>query len=575
MNGAIDNNQLGEQLISAGLISEDELAMLLDIQRQSGEHLTRIVVERGIASEDTVLDAISDIFGLPIVSLRDFRLDEQASKLVDFRFASRHGLIPLSIEGDLLRIAVTTPLDVQAMDDLRLLTGYLIECVLARESEILAALRTTYGVGAETIRVIMESGEISSKSIDSEQIDIGEARDSAGEASIIGFVNQILAEAVGNRATDVHIEPYPSRLRVRYRIDGVLHELPVPANLHHFHEEIISRVKVMSNLNIAERRLPQDGRCTVRVDRTNLDLRISILPTAHGETVSIRFLNRGAILFGLDRLGLSQENLQIFERMIHRPYGIILVTGPTGSGKTTTLYSCLNRINSSDRKIITIEDPIEYQLTGISQIQVHPKIGLTFGQGLRSMLRHDPDIMMVGEIRDSETAQVAVQIALTGHLIFSSLHTNDSASTIVRLRNMGVESYLIVSSVECIIAQRLVRLVCRNCSEEMPVDPAILVNLTKQEREMLPDRIIEGRGCSACNGTGFFGRTGIFETLVLNEGMRWAVMQHMSSGSLKNLALEHGMRTLRIDGFEKVRQGLTTLSEVLRVTLETDDSAKA
>ena len=417
-------------------------------------------------------------------------------------------------------------------------------------------------------KILSETSFVSESS--STEVGVEDLEELAHEASVVKFVNQILLEAFQERATDIHIEPFEDELRIRYRIDGILYDVSIPPNVRQFRSAIVSRIKIMANLNITEKRLPQDGRIKVRVGENELDLRISILPTQFGEAVDIRLLSRRDMFLGLEKLGLLTSDMKILESMIKKPHGIILVTGPTGSGKTTSLYACLSKINDSEKKIITIEDPIEYQLRGIAQIQIFPKIGLTFSRGLRSMLRHDPDIMMVGEIRDLETAEIAIRVALTGHLVFSTVHTNDAASTVTRLINMGIEPYLISSSVICIIAQRLVRLVCPYCKKKVAITEDV-VNQFESGSDSSSLKIFEGKGCEACRFTGYRGRTGIYEILVINEKIRELIDHKTAANKIKEKAITLGMRTLRQDGWEKIKMGLTTISEVLRVTQEEGD----
>jgi type II secretory ATPase GspE/PulE/Tfp pilus assembly ATPase PilB-like protein len=391
--------------------------------------------------------------------------------------------------------------------------------------------------------------------------------ESAEDASIINFVNQVLLEAYRDRATDVHIEPFEDELMVRYRIDGVLHETKVPQAIKNFQSAIISRIKIMANLNIAERRLPQDGRIRIKIGDDKVDLRVSIMPTPFGESVMIRILSSN-ILWGMESLGLLKPDLEILEKVIKKPHGIIFVTGPTGSGKTTTLYAALSKINDKDKKIITIEDPIEYQLKGIMQMQVQPKIGFTFANALRSMLRHDPDVMMVGEVRDYETAEITIRVALTGHLVFSTIHTNDAAGGVTRLVDMGVEPFLVASAVEGFIAQRLVRVICDNCKSEFKPDKEILRELGVSRMDLSKIKLYEGKGCESCRFTGYKGRTAIYEILVMSEPIRELVLKRSSSDQIKKKALSLGMRTLRQDGWEKIKAGITTPGEVIRVTQE-------
>ncbi|MCX5702569.1 MAG: GspE/PulE family protein, partial [Candidatus Omnitrophica bacterium] len=419
-----------------------------------------------------------------------------------------------------------------------------------------------YGVGAETLEAMSKESvsDLTLLKVETNK----DIHDETIDPSVIKFLNQVLLDAIKQRATDIHFEPFENDLRVRYRIDGILYEVPCPATIKNFQPHIASRIKVMANLDIAEKRRPQDGRVDIKLEEEVFDLRISIIPTPFGESIDIRILPRSKPLIGLRELGLTLEELETMERAIKKPHGIILVTGPTGSGKTTTLYACLSKINSLERKIITIEDPIEYQLSGITQTQADGKIGFTFANALRSMLRHDPNVMMVGEIRDTETAELAVRTALTGHLVFSTLHTNDSSGGITRLLDMGIESFLVSSSVILIVAQRLVRLICPHCKEEYNPEPELLKQFAKDRPVDL--RFFHGKGCEACRLTGYRGRNGIFEMLEISDEIREMVLKKMPSHQIKNKAVSQGMKTLRDIGWEKVRQGLTTVEEVLRVT---------
>ena len=435
-----------------------------------------------------------------------------------------------------------------------------IKIVLAPPEDISSAIKKHYGIGAETIEKMAPSAQ--------EEPAFEQGQDlvkSAEDASIIKFVNQILLEAYQRRATDIHIEPYADELCVRYRIDGILYDTKIPKNIKNFQAAIISRVKIMSSLNIAERRLPQDGRIKVKISGAEIDLRVSILPTPFGESVVIRLLSTN-VLYGLKNLGFLKKDQVLFESLIRKPHGIIFVTGPTGSGKTTTLYASLSTINDKEKKILTIEDPIEYQLKGITQMQVHPKIGLNFSHGLRTMLRHDPDVMMVGEVRDYETAEITIRVALTGHLVFSTLHTNDAAGGMTRLVDMGIEPFLVASSVLAFIAQRLIRVICPECKVRITPDKEILKELAGGSENSSDLKIFQGKGCQACNNTGYKGRTAIYEILTVSESIRELVLKRVSSEEIKKRAVSLGMRTLRQDGWAKVIAGITTPQEVLRVT---------
>ncbi|MFQ5864132.1 MAG: GspE/PulE family protein [bacterium] len=490
------------------------------------------------------------------------------NELIPSTVACRYKIVPLGLEANRLRIAMADPDDVALLDEIHWVLGTEVEPQRCDPDQIEEALRLIYGVGAETVERMLSDGS------DSVYVDLTTALTSdldeeGEEASIVRFVNELLVESFRERATDIHIEPSESILRIRYRIDGVLYEVPVPESLQHLHAAIVSRIKIMANLNIAEQRLPQDGRIKVRTGQRELDLRISILPTPFGESVNLRILNSNQVNLSLKSLGLLTRDLETIEGLIQKPHGIILVTGPTGSGKTTTLYSCLNRLVDTQQKIITVEDPIEYQLPGITQIQVNPQIGLTFAHGLRSMLRHDPDIMLVGEIRDHETAEVTIQVAMTGHLVFSTLHTNDAASAVARLINMGIEPYLIAASVECIIAQRLVRVLCPQCKR---VEPDHNGKYEMVQHLLGKDAILyRGRGCEQCKHTGYFGRTAIYEFLLVDDEIREHIAKKTPANQLRQVALGKGMIGLRQDGIEKINLGVTTLDEVLRVTQEVEE----
>jgi len=555
---------LGQLLVEEKMITFHQLEESLREQKKTGELLGIILIRLGYVTEENVyLPVLARQLGVELVHLKERQISPQVISKIPAQFAYHYKIIPVEFKDEILFVAMTKPLDIHVLDDIGLVVKSRIQPVLASEKDIEEAIRKYYGVGAETIEKMMDTVQVQRR----DDIVVEDIKEIDSEASIGKFVNQILLEAYKDRATDIHIEPYEDELKIRYRIDGILYDAKVPANIKHFKDSINSRIKIMSNLNIAEKRLPQDGRFKVRVGEIDLDLRVSFLPTQYGESVVIRILNT-AKLYSLEELGLSPVELGILDSLIKKPHGVIFVTGPTGSGKTTTLYSCLARVNTIDKKILTIEDPIEYQLRGITQLQINPRIGFTFATGLRSMLRHDPDIMMVGEVRDPETAEITIQVALTGHLVFSTLHTNDAASAVVRLLDMGVEPYLVASSVECFIAQRLVRLICSHCKQPVHVEPDIVKEFGLTETDLSGITIYEGRGCEACKFTGYWGREGIYEFLVLNDALRDLVSTKATGSQIKNKAIEQGMRTLRQDGWEKVKKGLTTPSEVIRVTQE-------
>lgn len=556
---------LGQLLIDKNLITADQLNDALKEQRNSGGFLGNILVKLGYVSQDELFPVLAEQLGVEYVKLKDRHISPSVIEKVPAKFASHYKLIPLDMKDEVLTIAVTNPLDIHTIDDIKLLLGYDTRPVLASEDDIVEAIRKYYGVGADTLeKMIAGEGEKGPLEVDTPRTE--DIEDMARDASIIKFVNQVFLQACKDRATDIHLEPYEDEMKVRYRIDGILYDTTIPPSIKHFQSAIISRIKIMANLNIAERRLPQDGRIRIKVAGDELDLRVSTLPTPFGESIDIRLLSTN-IRYSLEGLGLIERDLELMEEMIKKPHGIIFVTGPTGSGKTTTLYACLNRINVKQKKIITIEDPIEYQIKGVTQIQVQPRIGLTFAQGLRSMLRHDPDIMMVGEVRDFETAEITIRVALTGHLVFSTLHTNDAAGGITRLLDMGIEPYLVASSVECFVAQRLVRLVCPACKKEIKPSKEVLQELgVEQITDISKVKFYEGEGCDDCKRTGYRGRTAIYETLVVDSDIRSFILNRKSADVIKEKAIERGMRTLRQNGWEKIKMGVTTLAEVVRVT---------
>ena len=512
------------------------------------------------------LSVLSKKFNIPIESLVDKKLDDKLALKIPAKFAYQYKIVPIRQENHHLFVAVTNGFDLHALDDLRLLLECEIKPVLCPEKELLKALKNLYGVGAETMQALSDEDKKSGKIV---KAAVPQApTDGSEDASIIKFVNQVIREAFFERATDIHIEPYEDDLVVRYRVDGILHDIPTPSAIKNFQSAIISRIKIMSDMNIAEKRLPQDGRIQFNIDKETIDLRVSSLPIIHGESIDLRILPRSQMYLSLEQLGLPEIYLGSIESLIKKPHGIMLVTGPTGHGKTTTLYACLSKINTPDKKIITVEDPVEYQLKRINQVPVHPKIGLTFANGLRSILRQDPDIIMVGEIRDQETAEIAIRSSLTGHLVFSTLHTNDAPGAVTRLIGMGIEPYLVSSSVEAILAQRLVRLVCPKCKVSYKPSQEILAHLYNDTADN--DFVIykAGPGCEECRHTGYKGRTGIYELLILDDDLRRLVLEKMSTGNIRKEALAKGMTTLRQDGFRKVKAGLTTIEEVYRVTQE-------
>ncbi|MCP4650256.1 MAG: Flp pilus assembly complex ATPase component [PVC group bacterium] len=526
------------------------------------------LAQRANLSEAQLLENIANQLHILYLDLKSIPIDDNAIKKVPVKVASYYKFIPVKLENRTLTIAVAYPLDIKKQDAIRTQLGFNIAIGISCEEDIFEMLKKYYGLGAETLEKIIaqKTYESSETKIQAEE-QVEDLEALSGTASVIQLVNQIILESYKKRATDIHIEPYRSKIRLRYRIDGILYEANLSPEMKSFLTPILSRIKLMANLNIVERRVPQDGRAVVKVQDETLDLRVSFIPTPYGESVVIRILPT-TMLFGLDRLGLAPEEFQSITGLLDKPHGIVFLTGPTGSGKTTTLYACLSCINTNKRKIITIEDPIEYELEGITQIQVTPAVGLSFACGLRSMLRHDPDVMMVGEVRDLETAEIAIRVALTGHLVFSTLHTNDAASGITRLVDVGVEPYLVASSVECFIAQRLVRVICPHCREEITESTDIKEKIARDlgHDHSQEIKLYRGKGCQSCNSTGYYGRTAIYEILILNESIRKLVLQKVSSEDIKRCAVNCGMRTLRQSGWLKVIEGVTTTDEILRVT---------
>ena len=513
-------------------------------------------------TEEEVLRWLAEEYDVPFTSLDDLEPDREVLSLFPARLLLKDELLPLRRVNGCVEIATSRLFATQALDALRSMTGLRLKPVLAPSEAIQREMKKRLGVGADTIDTLEE--ETPFQVVDEDQQEDTNLDSAAEDASIIRFVNQVLRDAIELRASDIHLEPFEDELRIRYRIDGVLQEVPVPAQIKRFQPAIVSRVKILSHLNIAEKRLPQDGRIKIRVDASEVDVRVSVIPMLHGEAVVMRLLRQNATLLGMPELGMDSRELDSFRRVLALPHGIILVTGPTGSGKTSTLYTALNEINDSLRKIITIEDPIEYQLKGVNQIQVSEKAGLTFARGLRSILRHDPDVILIGEIRDQETAQIAVQASLTGHLVFSTLHTNDAAGALTRLVDMGVEPYLVASSLEAVLAQRLVRVLCRHCRAE-DRSPAAQVF---KDRVGIPAAtpIFRSVGCRECRQTGFHGRHAIFEWMDTEDEIRELILKNGSTDQIRAVARRAGMRTLAEDGWRLVRAGLTTVEEVLSVT---------
>ena len=554
---------LGESFVEQKLITADQLKNAMSESEKEGEPLRHVLVKHGLVTEDDVADFFQEQMGIPRIDLKSYLIDPKILNYIPENLAKKYHVIPLFKTGDTLTVATADPMNVIALDELRARTKSNIEPAVATETELSNAINQYYGTGA-SIEDVIRSIDLKDLAVseEKEEIEPDKLKNMAEEAPIIKLVNLVIMQAIQEKASDIHVEPEEHALIIRFRIDGILHEVTqIPKNMQ---AAVLSRMKIMSDLNIATKRVPQDGRFRVNTDVGLIDMRVSTLPTMHGENIVMRLLDTTSILIGLEQLGLDEKNLANFRELIDRPHGIILVTGPTGSGKTTTLYSALNVINKPDINIITVEDPVEYQLKGVRQSQINVKAGLTFATVLRSILRQDPDVIMVGEVRDLETAEIAVQAALTGHLVFSTLHTNDAPSSLTRLVDMGVEPFLISSSVIGIIAQRLVRKICPHCKEAYIPSAEALKELAIAVNPGM--KFYRGKGCKNCKNSGYKGRIGIFEMLIPNDKIRDMILAKVSSNQIKKVASESGMKTLREDGLAKVLAGVTTVDEVIRVT---------
>ncbi len=537
-----------------------------------GKPLEQALVSADGLSEEAVLRFLAEAFEIPYIENEYLEKTPPAKDFLTkfpVRLLLRYGLLPLEERDGYTVIATSKISDHSALDELRVASGRDLLPALAPASEIERALKKILGVGADTLQSLDQKDE-GLQVLDTDKDDDLDLAHAAQDASIIKFVNQILTEAIEMRATDVHIEPFEDQLRLRYRIDGVLVQANVPPSVRRFHAAIVSRLKILSHLDIAEKRLPQDGRIKLRINAREIDIRVSIIPMIHGEAVVLRILDRTDAVLGTEHIGMAPRDRKEFDKILDMPHGIVLVTGPTGSGKTTTLYAALSKINDTERKIITIEDPVEYQLKGVNQIQTNTKSGLTFAAGLRAILRHDPDVVLVGEIRDRETAEIAVQASLTGHLVFSTLHTNDAPGAATRLIDMGVEPYLVASSLEVVIAQRLVRLICKECKTEMP--EAEVRPLREEFGDLVPDVLYYGTGCRNCQGTGYRGRQGVFEIMGISDEIRSLILHRSPAHELRKVAVTQGMRSLRDDGWRLIREGKTTVHEVMQNTKDEEKS---
>jgi type IV pilus assembly protein PilB len=563
-------SKLGRMLVNAKLITEEQLQKAVAAQEKEGGRLGSLLVKLGAVQENDLLEFLSRQYSVPAIDLTNFEIDATVIRLIPGDVVQKYQVIPVRRVGTVITLAMVDPSNVFAIDDIKFITGYDVEPAIASEASISAALVKYYDTGGLHIQQVLKgiegNGEesLDIMSEEEEKVDIRELKEAVEEAPVVKLVNLILTDAIKKGVSDIHIEAYEKRFRVRYRIDGILYEVMTPPN--RLRAALTSRLKIMSELDISERRLPQDGRIKLKMKDKEVDLRVSTLPCLFGEKVVLRILDKGALSLDLINLGFEQKALDDFMKAIQSPYGMVLVTGPTGSGKSTTLYSALQKINDVETNIMTAEDPVEYNLFGINQVQMKEEIGLNFATALRSFLRQDPDVVMVGEIRDYETAEIAVKAALTGHLVLSTLHTNDAAGTITRLLNMGIEPFLVASSVVLILAQRLARRICKDCKSEDPLPLHALTSGGFSEEEARKVIHYRGKGCPNCNNTGYRGRMALYEVMPVGEEIKAMILEGASATEIKRKAIEMGMKTLRMSGLSKVKEGLTTLEEVLRTS---------
>lgn len=555
--------KIGQLLLDLSLITEKQLEQALEEQKTSGKLLGRILVDMGIVKEEDILRVLGARAGVSVAKLKEIKIPKEVVEKIPASVAKIYTIMPISQEGNVLTIAIADPLNVSAIDDVRFILGMNIKTAIASEEDIKDMIDRNYGAEGETIEDILGIFGEKMEILPTEEMeDVAALQELASRAPVVKLLNMIMLKAVREKSSDIHFEPFEHEYKIRYRVDGVLYEVARPPK--NLSLGLASRIKVMANLDIAERRLPQDGRIMVAIEGRDVDLRISTLPTIFGESVVMRVLDRAVMSLSLDEIGVSDDVKKMLRYLIQKPNGIVLATGPTGCGKTTTLYSCLREINKIEYKVITTEDPIEYDIKGIIQVPISPKIGLTFATSLRHILRQDPDIIMVGEIRDSETAQIAIQASLTGHLVFSTLHTNDASGALTRMIDMGIEPFLITSTLVAVFAQRLVRKICLDCKEEYTPEPEILGDIGLSLEEAKTKKFYHGAGCSKCNNTGYKGRTGIFELLVMNEKIRSLLLERAHTVMIKKAAVDSGMKSLLQDGLDKIYSGITTIEEVLR-----------
>ncbi|MDO5297660.1 MAG: type IV-A pilus assembly ATPase PilB [bacterium] len=565
------NEEIGRMLLEEGFITQRQLDKAQSDADRRNEPLQKVLVSMGFVSDKDIVESLGKQMGFAFADIESLSLDPDLVKSIPEHLAKRYNVIPISQQENQLTLAMADPLNVLAIDDIRLITGFDIQPVIAVEDAISKAIGSMFGVTDmvavdSAVKDIAETdfgGMEVEDDVEAEEISLDKLKALVDEAPIVRVVNLIISQAINDKASDIHIEPEVRNVKVRYRVDGVLHDVMTPPK--HIQAPMISRIKIMSNMDIAERRIPQDGKIHLKHDGREFDLRVSTVPTIHGEKVVMRILDKGSVMLGLEKLGFSEANRTKFEAIVDKPYGMILVTGPTGSGKSTTLYSCLNKLNTGLTNILTIEDPAEYQLPGVNQVQVNPKANLTFASALRAFLRQDPDIIMVGEIRDAETANIAVEAALTGHLVLSTLHTNDAAGAVSRLIEMGVEPFLVASSVVGVLAQRLARTICPNCKESFSASEEAIKKFGLSMYGDSDIKFYRGRGCDNCKTTGYKGRTGIHEILPMTDRVRALVLNRASTAEIKQAAVEEGMNTMQDDGLAKVLSGVTSMEECLRV----------
>ena len=567
--------KLGELLLKAQLINQQQLQKALDEQKSTGGKLGEILQRLGFVTEDDIIECLSHQFGVPSINLRHFEIDSNVARLIPVDLARKYNVVPVNKTGATLTLAMTDPTNIFAMDEITFMTGYRVEPVVASEEAIRETIDRHFGSTREVeLKKVMEDlTSVDEAALElmeeEEEVDVATLAEGVEEAPVVRLVNIMLTDAIKRGASDIHVEPYERTFRVRYRIDGLLREVMTPP--FKLKDAITSRIKVLAKLDIAEKRLPQDGRIRLKAKvegRTReLDYRVSCITTVHGEKVVMRLLDKENLRLDLTKLGFEKPSLKAFEDAVLKPYGMVLVTGPTGSGKTNTLYSALQRVNTPDTNIMTAEDPVEFQMPGVNQVQMKDAIGLNFAAALRSFLRQDPNIILVGEIRDFETAEIAIKAALTGHLVLSTLHTNDAPSTISRLMNMGIEPFLVATSVNCIAAQRLIRRVCPNCKEELDTPIQALLGVGFSESEAHDVKLYKGRGCDKCNNPGYKGRTALIEVMTMTDDLRELVLSGATAIELRRKAREEGMITLRESGLQKIREGLTTIDEVVRETV--------